>query len=57
MNELNQQDPRPSWQQIAEHIVTILINLSTDHEILENLASDNKFLAEVFRQIVVSRST
>ncbi|KAI1811745.1 hypothetical protein GGS20DRAFT_561613 [Poronia punctata] len=39
--------------QIAEHILTILINLATDHEILENLVSDNKFIDEVLRQIII----
>ncbi|KAI0972770.1 hypothetical protein F4678DRAFT_429329 [Xylaria arbuscula] len=38
---------------IAEHIITILINLSADHEILENLVSDDKFVTEVLRQIIV----
>ncbi|KAI1304473.1 hypothetical protein F5Y03DRAFT_357422 [Xylaria venustula] len=38
---------------IAEHIITILINLSADHEILENLVSDDKFVSEVLRQIIV----
>ncbi|CAJ2501934.1 Uu.00g047870.m01.CDS01 [Anthostomella pinea] len=37
---------------IAEHIVTILINLSADREVLESLATDDKFLSEVFRQVV-----
>ncbi|KAI0416984.1 hypothetical protein F5X98DRAFT_342660 [Xylaria grammica] len=38
---------------IAEHIITILINLSADHEILENLVSDDKFVSEVLRQIII----
>ncbi|KAI1335448.1 hypothetical protein F5Y15DRAFT_249993 [Xylariaceae sp. FL0016] len=38
---------------IAEHIVTMLINLSADRDVLESLATDDKFLAEVFRQIVI----
>ncbi|KAK7747771.1 Protein hgh1 [Diatrype stigma] len=38
---------------IAEHVITILINLSADREILESLATDDKFLTEVFRQIVL----
>ncbi|KAJ2974926.1 hypothetical protein NUW58_g8501 [Xylaria curta] len=37
----------------AEHIITILINLSADNEILENLASDDKFITEILRQIIV----
>ncbi|KAI8635276.1 hypothetical protein F5Y19DRAFT_469146 [Xylariaceae sp. FL1651] len=41
------------YPKTAEHIVTILINLATDHEILENLATDEKFLAEIFRQIII----
>ncbi|KAI1277452.1 hypothetical protein F5Y07DRAFT_363006 [Xylaria sp. FL0933] len=38
---------------IAEHIITILINLSADSEILENLVSDDKFISEILRQIIV----
>ncbi|KAI8679562.1 Protein HGH1-like protein [Fusarium keratoplasticum] len=37
---------------ISEHAVTILVNLSGDQEILENLATDEKFLDVVFRRIV-----
>ncbi|KAI1175041.1 hypothetical protein F4777DRAFT_344972 [Nemania sp. FL0916] len=37
----------------AEHIITILINLAADNEILENLTSDDKFITEVLRQIIV----
>ncbi|KAI0447897.1 hypothetical protein F4803DRAFT_498087 [Xylaria telfairii] len=37
----------------AEHIITILINLSADSEILENLASDDKFISEILRQIII----
>ncbi|KAI1445375.1 DUF383-domain-containing protein [Annulohypoxylon stygium] len=37
---------------IAEHVITILINLAADREILENLATDDKFLDEVLRQII-----
>ena len=40
-------------QKISEHAVTILVNLSGDQEILENLATDEKFLDVVFRRIVV----
>lgn len=43
-----------SLQNIAEHVVTILINLSADRDILQSLATDEKFLGELFRQIVVS---
>ncbi|KAI1265840.1 hypothetical protein F5Y18DRAFT_29593 [Xylariaceae sp. FL1019] len=39
--------------QIAVHVITILVNLSADQEILENLAKDDKFLSEIFRQITV----
>ncbi|KAI0396263.1 hypothetical protein F5Y17DRAFT_456203 [Xylariaceae sp. FL0594] len=39
--------------EIAEHIITILINLATDGEILENLATDQKFVDEVLRQIII----
>ncbi|GAP86922.1 putative hgh1 protein [Rosellinia necatrix] len=38
---------------IAEHILTILINLSTDQEILGNLTSDDRFITEVLRQIII----
>ncbi|RYP03053.1 hypothetical protein DL764_005402 [Monosporascus ibericus] len=38
---------------IAEHVITILINLSADREVLESLATDDKFLNEVFRQITI----
>ncbi|KAI0535680.1 hypothetical protein GGR58DRAFT_426742 [Xylaria digitata] len=38
---------------IAEHIITILINLSADHEILQNLVSDDKFVSEVLRQVII----
>ncbi|KAI0117225.1 DUF383-domain-containing protein [Daldinia grandis] len=38
---------------IAEHVITILINLAADREILESLATDDKFLDEVLRQIII----
>ncbi|KAI0017259.1 DUF383-domain-containing protein [Xylariomycetidae sp. FL0641] len=38
---------------IAEHIITMLINLSAERDVLENLATDDKFLTEVFRQVVI----
>ncbi|KAI2635936.1 hypothetical protein GGS21DRAFT_513834 [Xylaria nigripes] len=41
------------YPEIAEHIITILVNLSVDHEILDNLVADDKFLSEVFRQIII----
>ncbi|KAI6382411.1 hypothetical protein MCOR25_000707 [Pyricularia grisea] len=37
---------------IAEHVIKILVNLSADQEILENLAKDEKFLEAVFARIV-----
>ncbi|KAH8912575.1 DUF383-domain-containing protein [Coniochaeta sp. PMI_546] len=36
---------------IAEHVITILVNLSGDREILENLATDDKFLDVVLLHI------
>ncbi|KAI1478429.1 DUF383-domain-containing protein [Daldinia eschscholtzii] len=39
---------------IAEHVITILINLAADREILESLATDEKFLDEVLRQIIIA---
>ncbi|KAI4865817.1 hypothetical protein F4820DRAFT_280722 [Hypoxylon rubiginosum] len=38
---------------IAEHVISLLINLSADQVILESLATDEKFLNEVLRQIVI----
>lgn len=40
-------------QQIAEHIITSLVNLSADREILENLATDDKFLDLVLTLVTV----
>lgn len=40
-------------QQIAQHALTILVNLAADGEILENLATDDKFLSVIFARIVV----
>ncbi|KAJ3516415.1 hypothetical protein NM208_g14845 [Fusarium decemcellulare] len=37
---------------ISEHAVNILVNLSGDQEVLENLATDEKFLDFVFQRIV-----
>lgn len=42
-------------QKIAEHVITILINLSADGEILENLATDDKFLEVVLDHVTVCR--
>ncbi|KAI1799864.1 DUF383-domain-containing protein [Daldinia bambusicola] len=39
---------------IAEHVITILINLAADREILESLGTDEKFLDEVLRQIIIA---
>ncbi|KAI1409107.1 DUF383-domain-containing protein [Hypoxylon sp. FL1857] len=39
---------------IAEHVITILINLAADREILESLATDDRFLDEILRQIIVA---
>ncbi|KAH8681493.1 hypothetical protein BX600DRAFT_429423 [Xylariales sp. PMI_506] len=36
---------------IAEHVITILINLSGDREILENLATDDKFLDTILNYV------
>ncbi|XDG06752.1 hypothetical protein ABKA04_006367 [Annulohypoxylon sp. FPYF3050] len=44
--------PTELEETIAEHVITILINLAADREILENLATDDKFLDEVLRQII-----
>ncbi|OTB06361.1 hypothetical protein M426DRAFT_116172 [Hypoxylon sp. CI-4A] len=40
---------------IAEHVITILINLAADRDVLEILATDDKFLDEILRQIIVSK--
>jgi hypothetical protein len=40
-------------QKIAEHAITMLVNLSSDQEVLEFLAKDEKFLGIVFDLIVV----
>ncbi|KAI1107463.1 DUF383-domain-containing protein [Jackrogersella minutella] len=39
---------------IAEHVITILVNLAADREILERLATDDKFVDEVLRQIIIA---
>jgi hypothetical protein len=41
------------YQKIAEHAITMLVNLSSDQEVLEFLAKDEKFLGIVFDLIVV----
>ena len=40
-------------QKIAEHVLEILVNLSGDPEILENLATDDKFLDVILLHITV----
>lgn len=40
-------------QQIAQHALTILVNLAADGEILKNLATDDKFLRVIFSRIIV----
>ncbi|EFW98846.1 DNA-binding protein [Grosmannia clavigera kw1407] len=40
--------PTELEEKIAEHVITILINLSGDPEVLNNLASDQKFLDLIF---------
>lgn len=41
-------------QKIAEHVLTILVNLSGDPEVLDELVKDEKFLDLVFAYIIVS---
>ncbi|KAJ9138856.1 DUF383-domain-containing protein [Pleurostoma richardsiae] len=36
---------------IAEHVLTILVNLSADGEVLENLATDDKFLDVILARV------
>jgi len=43
-------------QKIAEHVLEILVNLSGDPEILENLATDEKFLDVILLHITACRS-
>jgi hypothetical protein len=45
-----------SAQKISEHAITILVNLSADKYVLENLATDDRFLDRVFGRIVVCLS-
>ena len=40
-------------QKIAEHALTILINLSGDTEVLEFIATDDKFLGIIIANVVV----
>ncbi|KAK8118921.1 DNA-binding protein hgh1 [Apiospora kogelbergensis] len=39
--------------QIAEHVLTILINLSADREVLENLATDETFLDTILSYVTL----
>jgi hypothetical protein len=40
-------------QEIAEHALTILINLTGDSAILQNVASDDRFLGFLHNNLVV----
>lgn len=40
-------------QKIAQHALTILVNLAAEKDILEYLATDEKFLNVVFARITV----
>lgn len=42
-----------SCQQIAQHALTILVNIAADAEVLKFLASDDKFLDVIFSRITV----
>ena len=42
-----------SCQQIAQHALTILVNIAADAEVLNYLASDEKFLDVIFSRIMV----
>lgn len=44
-------------QQIAQHALTILVNLAADGEFLRNLATDDKFLNVIFSRIIVGNLT
>lgn len=48
------QDSYCVFKKIAEHVITTLINLSADREILESLATDDKFLDTILSYITVS---
>lgn len=41
-------------QKIAEHVLTILINLAGDPDVLKDLVNDDKFIGVVLDHIVVS---
>lgn len=44
-------------QKIAEHVLTMLVNLSADPEVLDNLAKDEKFIDVILDHIVVCFTT
>lgn len=48
------QDIYCDFKKIAEHVITILVNLSADREILESLATDDKFLSTILSYITVN---
>lgn len=41
-------------QKIAEHVLTILVNLSAVQEVLESLARDDAFLDTILSHVTVS---
>jgi hypothetical protein len=47
---------RKGCQTVADHALTILINLSVDRDVLENLATDEKFLTIILDRVAVSRA-
>lgn len=47
----DEHDPQP----IAKNALTILINISHDAEVLENLATDDAFLETLLKKITVCR--
>lgn len=53
MSKLHRAEMLTQEQQIAQHALTILVNLAADGEILRNLATDDKFLSVIFARIVV----
>ena len=44
-------------QQIAKNAITILINLSTDRDVLECLAADDQFLESLLARVTVCQSS
>jgi hypothetical protein len=43
-------------QKIAEHVITLLINLSGDLDVLQSLAEDDRFLDLVLERLTVRLS-